>query len=222
MKQASWQFVEKYYTDDLTERESVESRWWLEWLKEVRGENVLSLGCGPNFYDDAQFFSEVPKDFVGVDLNENNIAFLKLSVHPEINKCKNFLRDRRTKIELFVDNIKEEKKEFIDRFDTIYAIGVLGMFNEEDTIRVFKNIQNYLKPGGRILDIDWTDSRLPKDKLRERESFEWYSKHGPSISRLGELFEQAGFKILRHEVYDVPDPETYNWGKIYGYLGERI
>jgi len=222
MHQASWQFVEKYYTDDLAERESPESQWSLEWLKEVRGEHVLSLGCGPNFYDDAQFFSEIPKDFAGVDLNENNIAFLKLSVHPEIKKCKRFLRNHHTNVELFVDNIKEEKKEFLGRFDTVYAIGVLGMFTEEDTIKVFENIRNYLKPGGRILDIDWTDSRLPNEKLKERESFEWYSKQGPSISRLGELLEQAGFKLIKHEAYDVPDPEAYSWGKIYGYLGEKI
>lgn len=222
MQQASWQFVEKYYIDDLTERESAESQWYLAWLKEVRGENVLCLGCGPNFYDDAQFFSKIPKNFIGIDLNENSIAFLKLSIHPEIEKFKKLLQNHHTNVELFVDNIKEVKKEFLNRFDTIYAIGVLGMFTEENTIKIFQNIWSYLKPGGKILDVDWTDCRLPEDKLRERENLEWYSKQGPNIGRLGELLEQNSFKIIRHEVYNVPRPETYGWGKIYGYLGEKI
>ena len=222
MYQAPGEFVEKYYLDDLAERESVESRWSFAWLKEVKGRSVLSVGCGPNFFDDVQFFDKVPTDFVGIDINKNNIEFLKQSKHPEVLKWKNFLADSGVKTEVLVRDVKAVSPDFIGRFDTIYAIGVLGMFDRDDTIKVFKNLNQYLKPGGRVLDLDWTDSRLPEEKLKERESFDWYSKRGPSVAEIGELFAETGFKILKHEVYNVPNPADYGWGKIYGYLAEKI
>ncbi len=221
-KQAPLDFVEKYYTDDLAERNTPESLWALKWLEEVKGESVLSLGCGPNFYDDAQFFTNLPKEFVGIDLNENNIAFLKQSTHPEIIRSKEVLDKNHTNISLIVANIKEKQDTFINHFDTIYANGVLGMFQEDNFVNLLKLIHLYLKPGGVLIDVDWTDVRLTREKLQERESYEWYSTQGPSIQRINELLQKTGFTILKHEVYTVPDPISYNWGKIYGYVAKKI
>ena len=221
MQQAPWQFVETYYSDDLKERESKESKWFLSWLKEVRGNNVLCLGCGPNFYDDAQFFGEIPDTFVGIDYNENNIAFLKSSNHPEINKCKKLLLDSKTKIQLYKGDITQLKKSFVNRFDAVYAIGVLGMFKENDTIQVFNNIRSYLKPNGILLDIDWTDCRLSANKLKERERFGWYNKNGAGIEKIGVLLENDNFKIIKHKIYKVPNAAEYGWGIIYGYLAKK-
>jgi len=99
---------------------------------------------------------------------------------------------------------------------------VLGMFKESDLHRLLKLVYSYLKPGGRLVDVDWTDCRLSEGKYRERESFKWYSKQGPSIERIGELLvEKNGFKILKHEIYNVQNPIEYGWGKIYAYVAEK-
>lgn len=220
-KQAPLDFVEQYYVDDLAERNTLESSWSLAWLKEIQGENILSLGCGPNFYDDAQFFANIPDKFVGVDLNENNITFLKQSTHPEIIRNRKILENNHTKVSLLTADIRKEQKEFINYFDAVYAIGVLGMFQEEDITKLFKLIYSYLKPGGKLIDIDWTDERLSKEKLKERESYGWYSTQGPDIARVGELMKIVRFKIKKHSVYTVADPVAYSWGKIYGYVAEK-
>ena len=220
--QAPWDFVEQYYADDLAERNTPESKWTLTWFKEVKGTRVLSWGCGPNFYDDALFFTDLPEEFIGIDLNENNIAFLKESTHPEVVRCKNALKEHGTKVSLLRDDIRKKQQSFTNHFDTVYAVGVLGMFKESDLHRLLKLVYSYLKPGGRLVDVDWTDCRLSEGKYRERESFKWYSKQGPSIERIGELLvEKNGFKILKHEIYNVQNPIEYGWGKIYAYVAEK-
>ncbi len=219
--QAPWEFVEKYYKDDLAERHSVESKWAFRWFREVRGPNVLSWGCGPNFYDDALLFPNLPKEFVGVDLNKENIAFLKESTHSEVLRCKRVLEEHKTKISLSIGDIRERQEKFLNRFNTVYAIGVLGMFKEDKLNKLLKLAYSYLKTGGRLIDVDWTDCRLPKEKYEERENYEWYSKQGPGIQRIGELMRNNGFKTVKQGIYIVRDPMEYGWGKIYAFVAEK-
>jgi len=93
ISEAPWSFVEQYYLDDLAEQDTTESRYAQSWLKQVKGELILGLGCGPNFFEDVRFFSEIPREIVGVDLNENNIEFLKQSAHPEMLRRRAFLQE---------------------------------------------------------------------------------------------------------------------------------
>ncbi len=160
----------------------------------------------------------MPKELVGVDINENNIEFLKRSDNPELLKCKKKLEDEKVNIELFVDDIRLERKEWKGRFDAVYAMGVAGMFQKEDLQDLLSNIHSYLKPGGIFLDIDWTDCRLPQEKYEERKSLNWYDKNNLSIPAIGALITATGFEIKKHEVHSVPNPEEYGWGKIYAYF----
>ena len=219
--QAPWKFVEEYYIDDLAERDAAETKFYLSWLKHVKGKNVLCLGCGPNLYDDLQFFLNFPSKIIGVDINKNNIEFLKKSQHPEIIKCRELLLKNKVKTELLVWDILKLKREFIGKFDVVYAIGVIGMFKEEQLKNLLKLIHNYLKPKGVFLDVDWTDCQLSQERYNKRRNYKWYSKEGPSIKNMGRLITQKNFKIIRHKVYDVPNKKEYGWGKIYGYLAQK-
>ncbi len=214
-------FIEKYYNDDLSERDSSETKWAVKWLSFVRGDNVLSVGCGPNFYDDVQFFPAVPKRFYGIDVNKNNIAFLKYSKHSEIQKWKMFLKHHFVRMELRCGSILKEQPEYANQFDTIYAMGVLGMFSRSETTSVFKYLNTYLKSGGLLIDIDWTDCHLPSDKLRERKNYRWYSQNDLSINEIGNIIEDTGHHILKEEIYTVTNPETYGWGTIYGFIAQK-
>ncbi len=219
--QAPWEFVEKYYIDDLGERDSEESQWYLKWLKEIDGQSVLNFGCGPNFYDDIPMFGQLPKEVIGIDINKNNLEFLKKSNHPEIIRCKNFLKQNDIETELFLQDMRNQKSDFINRFDDVCAIGVLGNFNKEDTKRVIKNVYSYLKPGGKFTMVSWTDCRLPEEKIVERESFEWFVRHDKDIQMIGTLLQDKDFNITKHEVYTVANPDEYFWGKIYAYIAEK-
>ncbi len=219
--EAPWSFVEKYYSDDLTERDTPETKFYLSWLKNIRGKKVLSLGCGPNLYDDLQFFGDIPQELIGIDLNGNNIEFMKNSKHPELLHRKKVAQEKKVNVQLIVGNILETKSEWINNFDVVYAVGVLGMFEKEKLQQLLKLIHSYLRPQGILLDVDWTDCQLSKEKLKERESFEWYSKQGPNIKQIGELLQEIGFNMIKQEVFDVPNKKEYSWGKIYGYLVKK-
>ncbi len=220
-KEAPWEFVEKYYTDDLGEIDSPESKFYLSWLKLVKGNSVLSLGCGPNLYNDVLVFGKTPKEIVGIDINKNNIDFLKKSKHTELLKCKQLLLDKGVKKQLIVDDILKYRRVFSGYFDCVYAVGVVGMFKDEQLKKLLENIYSYLKPNGTFIDVDWTDHQLPKEKYEERFSFDWYSKDGPSIEDIGKYIKQSGFSIKQHKVYDVPNKKEYLWGKIYGYFAQK-
>jgi len=221
MKQAPLKFVERYYTDDLAERNTPETKFYLSWLKRIRGKTVLSLGCGPNLYDDVRFFGRKPREIVGIDLNRNNIYFLKRSRHPELLRSKQFLSRNKVKTRLVVGNILKPRKEFVGKFDAIYAMGVVGMLEERRLKNLLKLIHGYLRPNGIFLDVDWTDCQLSREKYKERQGYEWYSKEGPSIKRIGSLIKRAKFRIIEHGTYDVPNKKEYAWGKIYGYLAQK-
>jgi cyclopropane fatty-acyl-phospholipid synthase-like methyltransferase len=220
ISEAPWSFVEQYYLDDLAEQDTTESRYAQSWLKDVRGVSILSLGCGPNFFEDVQFFSEVPREIVGVDLNENNIEFLKQSAHPEMLRRRAVLKEHGIGVSLIHGDIRKKREGFQGHFDTVYLSGVLGMFQKTELSELLVLVHSYLKPGGRIVDIDWTDCRLSPEKYAERESFDWYSKKGPDVEEIGKMMTVAGFTVLRHDTYTVTNPEDYGWGTIYGYLSE--
>jgi SAM-dependent methyltransferase len=132
ISEAPWSFVEQYYLDDLVEQDTIESRYAQSWLKEVKGELILDLGCGPNFFEDVRFFSEIPREIVGVDLNENNIEFLKQSAHPEMLRRRAFLKEHGVGVSLIHGDIRKKREDFLGRFDTVYLSGVLGMFQKTE------------------------------------------------------------------------------------------
>lgn len=98
----------------------------------------------------------------------------------------------------------------------------MGMLKEGQLKSILKDIYKYLKSGGIFLDIDWTENQLPKEKYNKRKSYNWYSKQGPNIKKIGKLMKRSGFKILKHEIYNVPNKKEYMWGKIYVYLIQKI
>lgn len=218
--EATWEFVEKYYSANLAEKDSPENVWYTQWLGRVQGKEVLCLGCGPNLFDDAQFFAELPVTLVGVDVNQNNFEFLRRSRHPEVSRHRQFLKERGVITDLIMHDCRVEYPQFVSRFDTVYAVGLLGMFARADAQEILRHAKSYLKPGGRLLDVDWSDPRLSDAQMKERLAYAWYASEGLGISGVGELLAESGFDVLEYSVFTVPDPEAYEWGAIYAYLAQ--
>lgn len=218
---ASREFVEKYYTDDLAEQSSTESQWAQQWLKDVEGEHVLDIGCGPQLYDDAIKFKNLPKELVGVDLNETNIEFLKTSTHPTLVQSQKILAEHGTKVDFLVHDITIAQDEFINHFDAVVASGVLGMFDEKDTARILSLIYQYLKPGGRFVAVSWGDDRLSPEKFEERNRYGWYWRKGPTPEGIANLIKETGFTILKQAIHQVTNPNEYEWGIIYAFVAQK-
>ena len=215
------EFVEKYYAEDIAERKSAESKWAERWHKEVTGNHVLDIGCGPQFFDDALSFGSLPKEIIGVDLNETNIEFLKTSKHPGHSRAKQTLLDQGVQFEFLVGDIKVEKPEFTARFDAVFASGVLGMFDEPDTRHILSLMYEYLQLGGLFVMVSWGDDRLSPAKFAQRNDYGWYWRKGPHPEAFGQVLEQTGFTILKSDSYVVPNPNEYEWGLIYAFVARK-
>jgi hypothetical protein len=55
------------------------------------------------------------------------------------------------------------------------------MFNKKDTQKIYKLLYSYLKPYGKIINIDRTEPYLSDALLKERKDYDWYSEMGHSI-----------------------------------------
>lgn len=218
--EAPLEYVEHYYEADLGERDAPESRFYLSWLKHVKGKSILSIGCGPNLYDDCQFFSEMPTELIGVDINKANIDFLKKSKNPNLQSAREFLKGNGVKCEALVGDVTRPKKDYVGRFDSIYALGVFCAFDPDKLKEVFALLNSYLKPGGVLVDVDWTECQLSEEAQQKKREYLFYNGD-QEIAGMGLLMKEANFSILKHQVYDVPDKASYGWGKIYGYLAKK-
>jgi SAM-dependent methyltransferase len=219
--EAPLDYIERYYESDLAERDAPESRFYISWLKYVKGRSVLSIGCGPNLYDDCRFFGDIPKELVGVDINKSTIEFLKSSRNANLEKARRFIRENGVRAEALVSDISKPDKSYINRFDAIYGLGTFCTFRRGKLGEVFALLRSYLKPGGLLVDVDWTECMLSDQEKARKKEYLFYNGD-QAIPEMGKLMEAAGFSILRHQVYDVPDKEAYGWGKIYGYLAEKL
>ena len=219
---ASREFVENYYADYLAERDGIESRWARQCLKDVVGRKILNIGCGPQLYDDAAELPITPMELVGIDLNASNIEFLRTSEHSHLLQSKKVLVDSGTKIEFFVHDVKVKRRDFIGRFDTIYASGVLGMLNHEDTARILGLLIQYLRPKGRFVMVSWGDDRLTAEKFAERNQYNWYWRDGVGLDVIENLLQKTGFEILKKDTHNVANPIDYEWGIIYSIVAQKL
>ncbi len=179
------------------------------------------MACGPQFYDDALAFAQIPKKFVGVDLNEANIKFLKTSLHPNIIKAKTELERNGSQVELLVQDITARKPEFDRQFDSVFASGIIGNFGIAETKAVLQNINSYLALGGQFVMVSWGDDYLSKEKSEEREASGWYQKQELKPEDYARLISEAGFTIEKQEVHEVADPKEYEWGCIFGFIARK-
>ncbi len=214
-RQAPLSYIKQYYEADIGESEIPESRFYQKYLRRVKGNSVLSVACGPQFYNDLAFFGSKPKEYIGLDINKNTVKFLKTSRNNYLLKSKK--KAKGIKAEAIVGNILKYNPKFKGKFDFVIALAVLGMFRENDFRKAVKNIHSYLKLGGMFLDIDWMDADLPKGVYLEKVKYRFWTNKGPSVKTQGNIIRNAGFKIVEYDHYS-PDKKTYKWGKIFVYL----
>jgi SAM-dependent methyltransferase len=218
---ASMEFVERYYAEYVADLDRVESQWARQHLREVSGSYVLNVGCGPQLYDDAAEFATTPTELVGIDINESNIEFLKKSTHPRLLQSKKVLNERGTRIELLVHDIRLKRKEFVGRFDSIYASSVVDIFNRKDTAHILELLFQYLEPSGRLVLIWWDDDRLTSTKYNQRVRYGWYQRNGVGRDGLETLLRKTGFTIIKRDAHAVTDPIEYEWGLIYCLISQK-
>ncbi len=216
-------YVEKYYREDAEDdvRFPKEAKFWRSFLKQVQGKSVLSVGCGPQFYDDCQFFKSVPKEYVGMDVNRAVFDFLRSSTHTRLINGKKYAARHGIRTKLICGDITRYCMRFMERFDTILAVGVLGNFGEEKLGQLVEYLHEYLKKGGLLINVEWTDCHLPTREFHKKLQYRFYADRVPSMETIAKILKEKGFSIERQAVFDVENPKAYGWGKIYGYVARK-
>lgn len=221
LKLAPWPFIAAYYSEDVFEAEEPESKWWKKWLRHVRGRSVLGIGCGPTLIDDALHFSHLPKRLAGMDMNPENLRFLATADIEPLKSNRRFLITKNVQLEFILGDIRVLRDELVGEFDAVYAVGVLGMFEEVDLIRVINNSEAYLRPGGIFAHIEWSDCRLSRASMKLREQYQWYKFRDFEQSIICRTFGQCGWTTLKQELYNSSNPHQYGWGEIHAVVFKR-
>ena len=107
--QAPLEFIQDYYQKRLDRRKRfVDAKIFYEnQLKNVSGDKIVNIGCGPQFYDDLMHFGSVPREYIGLDFNLQNFEFLKHSKNHSLLDSKSFAISQGVKIQFVCEDIFE-------------------------------------------------------------------------------------------------------------------
>jgi tRNA (uracil-5-)-methyltransferase TRM9 len=189
---------------------STRSFWWrdLEFVKDyVRStDKVLDFGCGNGRL--AGLLKDQYKEFVGVDISQKLINIAKQRYSNE-------------KTEFIKIDSRFEKLPFGDNFfDVVFSIAVFHHFpSREYTLKIAKELQRVMKPGGRIIMSVWNLWQEQYLKYHKKSKKEWIDaeipfKSGEKIfhryhhpfqeGELKKLLEKSGFEIQsRRKNYNI-------------------
>ena len=183
--------------------------------KHMTGERVLDLGCGP-VHHILMLFLRNARQTVGLDIDEESLAYIAYcrdQGHILINQLaavrylywhvleqplppnpEKFILKYYERIQdLRLGNILEEIPEYDNAFDSVMEIGGFGGLKSiaqyEQAVGM---AYHYLKPGGRLLMLDWLQNRFKRSAYR-------FSGRVVSLIRPAdypEILRTAGFKII--------------------------
>lgn len=219
-QEADLNFVANYYETRLARRARFPDarRFYETELAKVVGATVIDIGCGPHLFDDVLHFGEVPAVCIGIDINKSNLDFLERSAHPKLQADRDSVRSRGTQLRLISGDLLDPDLDLglaANTADSVVSSGCLGIFGEDDFKNALVQIRQWLKPGGRLINLGWFGNYQPHDVLASRMRTGFNLPDNPTAANLIEWAEQSGFVLVHHSIFDVPDKATYGWSAIH-------
>lgn len=209
------EYINTYYENRIKRRlEFPAARMFYEnELKHVYGNRIINLGCGPQFYDDLRHFKNLPTEYYGLDINSQNISFLKNGTHSELEKGKLLVDDNKITTELLNADILDENISFKE-IDCAVSVGFLGIFTEEPFKKAIHRIKNWLSPGGSLVNLSWCNNFQEKILYQDRLKYRFNYPDNPDHNDIIQWVTDCGM-VLKHEAtFDVPNKKKYGWGVI--------
>ncbi|MEM1075921.1 MAG: class I SAM-dependent methyltransferase [Pseudomonadota bacterium] len=216
IQEAPIDYVETYYETRLKRRRDFPEarRFYEAQLKHVSGDRVINLGCGPQFYDDLRHFATLPRYYSGLDLNQQNLEYLKSSQHKDLEAGRNWARDNDVKVDLVCGDILEESTDFgagFEKVDCAVCIGFLGIFSEEPFKKAVGRIREWLVPGGRLVNLSWCHNLQEKTVYEGRLKYGFNRPNNPGHHDIIKWTTESDFILINETVFDVPHKEIYGW-----------
>ncbi len=220
-EQASWDYVKDYYKV-WGDRSGFPKEYAFRkfYGKRIKGNSILNVGCGPLFFDDCLFFEEMPKEYVGFDINRTNLEFAKKSKVPRLVKARKKVLASKTRWKLLQWDVLKYKKEFFGKFDAIFTTETLGILNDKNFSKAINNLYKYIRPGGLMLHQVMSDCNYEYDLDDETLKYGFDSSESVGVWNMEKLFKKAKFKIIKHDVLKVSRKRRkfYGCGEIHAFL----
>jgi len=194
--QAPYDYIQDYYKNviDKSARFPNETKRWLSFLNNVKGDHVLDIGCGPTLYDYIPHFGSSPKTCIGMDINHNTFEFLNCSMMPELLEAKKKVQEMGVDVQTICGDAFEELETMSAQFDCILAVGFLaGHHDGSNFFQLMQNIRRSLLPGGTLIKISWHNPLRTKKESQEKKDYGYESTEWVDPNTLVYDIEEAGF-----------------------------
>ena len=160
-------------------------------LPEIKGKNILEIGCGNGFQSLYVLKNFQPATVTGIDINEYSINIAK--AHVEEEKIENAT--------FHVDNAQELSKIKSESMDMV--INIESAFHYPNKDKFISEIYRVLKPGGHFLIADILNKKdnanlSPKKWRKGMSLFHW------SENTYMEAFKRYGLEVQERE--DITQP----------------
>lgn len=216
MAQAPYEYVRDYYEYYcyLLKQQSDITNFWLSKLKLIKGKRVLNVGCGPQFYDYALKFWEMPEKYLGVDINQATFDFLDSSNHPQLLEFKAKVEKCIPDIQLINADIFDYAKEMKQSFDVIAGIGVFGTYHGERFQELMKLMRDALTDDGMLYNTTWHGAYRTPEEHAKKHLYRFDSEQEYTVKELVDAIEQAGFRLDKEFICQC-DPVVHKWNSIH-------
>ncbi len=210
------EYIRDYYVGSLSKAEAFprEYGYYQSFLSHVKGASVLNVGCGPLFYEDLWHFSEVPRHYVGIDVNKNAFKYMKESQHPRLAECREYVKSHKIRTEFIAESVFDWAAETDARFDSVFGVGVFATFGGAEFDRMMSLLWRVLNPGGHLVNVSWDGTYYTEQQYQEKLKYRFSGTTGPTPDELIDWVQKAGFKLMERRILTT-DPKTYKWDSIH-------
>ena len=215
-KFAPIEYIQDYYEGSLKKAAQFprEYGFYQSFLDYIKGASVLNIGCGPMFYEDLWHFGEIPRRYVGIDINSNTFEYLENSEHPRLKESRDYLKANNISKEFIDESIFDWADQTGDRFDSIFGVGVFATFGGKEFEKLMTLVWKILKPGGTLVNVSWDGDYYTEKQYSEKLKYRFSGTEGPTPDELIDWVQNANFSLLERRILST-DPTTYNWDSIH-------
>ena len=215
-KFAPTDYIQSYYEKSLTKAQEFprEYSFYQSFLSYITGETVLNIGCGPMFFEDLWHFGEIPKKYIGIDINSNTFDYLKNSSHPRLKESKEYAKKHDISTEFIDGSVFDWAQDTKIIFDSIFGVGVFATFSNSNLTKLMNSLWEIMKPGGYLVNVSWDGDYYSEKQYQDKLEYRFSGIEGPTPDQLIICVENCGFKLVERRIL-MTDPKAYRWDSIH-------
>ena len=215
---APLEYIRDYHEGSLSKADLFpkEYGFYQSFLSYVNGASVLNVGCGPLFYEDLWHFGEVPRHYVGIDVNSNAFKYLEESEHPRLAEGRDYVKSHNIRTEFIAESVFDWAAETNLRFDSVFGVGVFATFYGEKFDQLMKLLRRVLKEGGHLVNVSWDGDYYTEQQAKEKVEYQFGQPgKGFTPDEVVQQIGKAGLRLRERRILMVDDPASYKWDSIH-------